>query len=50
MVIEVDKLMIHATIAALRAGRGQGVNDMGLLEDWEEKLKDAKTHEGVTND
>ena len=36
--IEVERLMVHATISTLKLGRELGVNDMGLLEDWKEKL------------
>lgn len=36
--ITIDRMMTIATISALRAGRLMGVNDMGLLEDWEELL------------
>jgi len=42
MDIKVDRLMVHATIFALRAGRKLGVNDKGLLEDWEEKLEEDR--------
>lgn len=35
--------MAHATVSTLRAGRKLGVEDMGLLEDWEDKLEETSS-------
>lgn len=43
--MQVDFLMAMATISALRAGRKLGVEDMGLLEDWEELVENRKLEE-----
>lgn len=40
MKMEIDIMMVSATISALRCGRYKGVEDYGLLEDWEEKFKE----------
>ena len=36
--MEVDIFMARATIVVLRIAREKGISDLGLLEDWEEKM------------
>lgn len=34
--MEVNEMMVQTTIMALKRARNLGLEDMGLLEDWEE--------------
>lgn len=40
--MEVERLMVHATIAVLKSARNIGIDDNGLIRDWGNKLKEDK--------